>query len=94
MSSLVNGINTSLAEVQGISAHGLWLRVQDKEYFLSYEDYPWFADARVQDVFHVKLLHGHHLYWPELDVDVDVDTLEHPEAYPLRSNVLSTTAAT
>lgn len=94
MSSLVNGINTSAAEVQGISAHGLWLWVREKEYFLSYEDYPWFANAKVQDVFHVQLLHGCHLYWPELDVDLDIDTLEHPEAYPLRSKVLPRTATT
>lgn len=83
MSSLTHGINTSAAEVQGLSAHGLWLRVKDKEYFLSYEDYPWFAGAKVQDVFRVELQHGRHLYWPELDVDLDTDILEHPEAYPL-----------
>jgi hypothetical protein len=31
----------------------------------------------------VQLLHKNHLYWPDLDVDLDIDSLEHPEDYPL-----------
>ena len=34
-----------------------------------------------------KLLHDHHLHWPELDVDLEIEVLEHPEQYPLRSKV-------
>jgi hypothetical protein len=30
------------------------------------------------------LLHGYHLYWPELDVDLEIDDLENPEKYPLK----------
>jgi len=33
----------------------------------------------------VKLLHGFHLYWPKLDVDLEIDNLENPEKYPLKS---------
>jgi len=32
------------------------------------------------------LLHGYHLYWPELDVDLEIDNLENPEKYPLKFN--------
>jgi Protein of unknown function (DUF2442) len=24
------------------------------------------------------------IHWPDLDVDIDVDALKHPEAYPLK----------
>jgi len=34
-------------------------------------------------LFNVELSHGQHLYWPELDVDLDLDRIEHPENYPL-----------
>jgi uncharacterized protein DUF2442 len=27
----------------------------------------------------------HHLYWPDLDVDLAVESIEHPEKYPLLS---------
>lgn len=71
------------AEVTSIDRHGLWLLVRDREFFLPYERFPWFMDARVRDILDVRLLHGGHLHWPSLDVDLSTDILEHPEAYPL-----------
>ncbi|HLP58393.1 MAG TPA: DUF2442 domain-containing protein [Candidatus Deferrimicrobium sp.] len=70
-------------EVTNISLHGLWLYVNGKEYFLPYEDYPWFKEARVSEIHDVKLYHGDHLFWPKIDVDLAVDSLEHPEQFPL-----------
>jgi len=72
-----------LAEVSHISAHGLWLLVAAKEYFLSFEDYPWFAEAKVADILRVELLHGLHLRWEALDVDLELESLAEPAAYPL-----------
>jgi hypothetical protein len=28
-----------------------------------------------------------HLYWPDADVDLTVDAIEHPERYPLKARV-------
>jgi hypothetical protein len=39
----------------------------------------------VEHVFNVELLNGHHLHWPELDVDLELDGLNEPEKYPLIS---------
>lgn len=72
------------ASVENITPFGIWLFVQDKEYFLSYKDYPYFKDQIIRVIQNVQLLHGYHLYWPELDVDLEIDNLEHPEKYPLR----------
>ena len=77
------GSDTSEAEVSHISSHGLWLLVTGKEYFLSFENYPWFAEAKVAEVLSVKLLHGCHLRWENLDVDLELDSLADPTAYPL-----------
>ena len=71
--------------VENITPFGIWLFVQGREYFLSYEDYPYFKDQTLKAIQHVQLLHGYHLYWPDLDVDLEIDNLEHPEKYPLRS---------
>ena len=62
---------------------GLWILVQEKEYFLPYEEYPWFRNAKVDHVLNVQLLHEDHLHWPDLDVDLCIDALEHPDNYPL-----------
>jgi hypothetical protein len=32
---------------------------------------------------------AHHLYWPDLDVDLAVESIEHPERFPLVSKVRS-----
>jgi hypothetical protein len=73
--------------VENITPSGIWLYVKDTEYFLSYEDYPYFQDQVLRAIQDVQLLHGYHLYWPQLDVDLEIDNLEHPEKYPLRSAV-------
>ena len=83
MRSSAPGKSTSLAEVQDITRHGIWLFVKGREFMLSFEDYPWFMDAAISAVHKVQLLHGSHLYWPELDVDLDLASLENPERYPL-----------
>ena len=84
MKSKTHGQNTSEVEVSHIDAYGLWLAIGDKEYFLSYDEYPWFREVKVGDILNVELLHGFHLYWPELDVDLEIDSLSNPQQYPLK----------
>ncbi len=83
MKSLVRGSSTSAVEVTHISPHGLWLLVADKEYFLPYDQFPWFREARLREIQDVELLHGSHLHWPVLDVDLCLESIENPEGYPL-----------
>lgn len=77
------GKNILEVEVLNISKHGIWLYVKGKEYFLPYQEYPWFKEAKVSEIYNLELLHGFHLYWPDLDVDLELESLEHPEKYPL-----------
>ncbi|MDZ7783565.1 MAG: DUF2442 domain-containing protein [Halioglobus sp.] len=85
MNSSVHGIPSSGAEVTNISSHGLWLLSNDTEYFLSYDDFPWFKDAPVGKILNIEEPSPGHFYWPDLDVDLGADTIEHPERYPLKS---------
>ena len=73
--------------VENITPFGIWLFVKEKEYFLSYNDFPYFKDQTLNSIQNVQLLHGYHLYWPELDVDLEIDNLENPEKYPLKSTI-------
>lgn len=83
MKSSVLGKNTSRAEVLDITRHGIWLFVRGREYLLSFKDHPWFKNAKVSAIYNVALQHRTHLYWPELDVDLAVESLDCPERYPL-----------
>ena len=78
-----HGKSISDIEVLNISLHGFWLYVKGKEYFLSYQEYPWFRDVRVSEILNVNLLHQSHLYWPQLDIDLELISLENLEQYPL-----------
>ncbi|HBL15410.1 MAG TPA: hypothetical protein DD417_01245 [Elusimicrobia bacterium] len=83
MKSSAPGKSTSRVEVQDITQHGIWLFVKGREFMLPFPDYPWFKDAVISAVHNVRLLHNTHLYWPDLDVDIDMISLEHPERFPL-----------
>ncbi len=83
MKSETVGKNILGVEVTNISSHGIWLYSNDKEYFLSHEEYPWFKNATIAQILNVKLLHSHHLYWPDIDIDLSIGTIEFPENYPL-----------
>ncbi len=78
-----SGGDTLAAEVLNISRRGLWLLVKGREYFLGFDFFPWFRQATVEQLCSVELLHEDHLYWPELDVDLDLDRILYPEKYPL-----------
>ena len=77
------GKNISKVEVTQISVHGIWLYVQGTEYFLSFAEFPWFKEAKIKEIQNVKLLHKQHLHWPDLDVDLELESLANLEQYPL-----------
>ena len=83
MKSSMRGTRISKAEVQGVLKNGLWMLIQGHEYFLPFAKHPWLKTASLSALQRVKILHGRHLYWPDLDVDIDTASLEHPERYPL-----------
>ena len=85
MKSATPGKNISEAEVTNISRHGFWLFIADEELFLSFKEFPWFKDASVAALVNVQWPHPHHLYWPELDVDLAVESIRHPKKFPLVS---------
>lgn len=78
-------MRTTPAEVLHISARGFSVRVGAQEHFLAFEEFPWFRDAPVPHVLNVELPQPHHLYWPDLDIDLTVESIEHPERFPLAS---------
>lgn len=83
MRSLAAGKSTSKASVEGITPFGIWLLVKNEEFFLGFREYPFFRQASVQDVLDVEFYPPEHLHWPALDCDLEIDSLRHPEKYPL-----------
>ena len=71
--------------VENVSQHGFRIFIGDRETYVSFADFPWFEQASIKEITTVELPSPHHLYWPELDVDLAVDSLDHPDRYPLVS---------
>lgn len=86
MKSAEPGKSTSAVEVTNVSPHGFWLLIGEQERFVSFRDFPWLREATIDELTNVELPSPHHLYWPDLDVDVAVESLDHPERYPLVSS--------
>ncbi len=85
MESLRNGKDI-LVNVENITPFGIWFYVKGNEYFLSYQDYPYFQNQTLRSIQNVQLVHESHLYWLELDVDLEIDNLCNPEKYPLKDH--------
>ncbi len=83
MTSSTPGASTLTAEITGISPLGLWLLAVDREYFIPFADYPEFRQATVDQLYRLDNPSPTQLYWPDLDIDIDLDALEDPQRFPL-----------
>jgi hypothetical protein len=85
MKSATLGRSTSGVEVTNISPHGFWLLLGQREIYLPFTEFPWFREATIAQITHLELLSPNHLYWPTLDVDLSVESIENPAKFPLIS---------
>jgi hypothetical protein len=59
--------------------------VDGRELFLAFDEFPWFKRASVEAIVGLERPSPEHFYWPELDVDLGLDSIERPDRYPLTS---------
>jgi hypothetical protein len=76
---------TLAAEVTNVSGHCVWMLIDDVELALPYSDFPWFKAATIQQITNVLRPTADHLYWPDLDVDLSVESIRDPEGFPLKA---------
>jgi hypothetical protein len=81
----VPGTITSVAEVTHVSKHGFWLLLENEELLVSFEHFPWFKKATIEQLTDVQWPTTNHLYWPQLDADVSVESIRNPAEFPLVS---------
>ena len=74
--------NTSVSVLM-INAQGIMLSVLGNDYFISYNRMPWLKDARISDVLNVHMSGRSAIEWKNLDIDLEIESLKHPERYPL-----------
>ena len=87
MKSAPRGQSTSTAEVTNVSAHGFWILLADEELFVPFAEFPWFRNATIGAITRIEWPSLNHLYWPDLDIDLSVESIRHPDQFPLVSPV-------
>jgi Protein of unknown function (DUF2442) len=81
------GIVTSEVEVTNVSRHGFWLLVGNEELAIPFAQFPWFRKATIDQLSDVQRPTPDHLYWPQLDADLSVQSIRDPAAFPLVSKL-------
>ena len=79
-------------EATNVSEHGFWILLGDEELFVPFSQFPWFKDAPVSQLLNVEWPQPHHLYWPDIDVDLAVGSICHPENFRWPRNRLNDVA--
>lgn len=71
------------ASVLMINDNELMISVQGQDYFISYNRIPWMRNASIADALNVQMCGRNAIEWPSLDVELETDSMKHPERYPL-----------
>ena len=82
---MTSGSIISAAEVTHVSRDGFWILLQNEELFVPFVEFPWFRDASIGQLMNVEWPQSNHLYWPDLDVDLSVESIRNPADFPLRA---------
>ncbi len=64
--------------VSELTKRGFRIHVLDKNFYLSFKKYPWFSDATEEEIRDVVLKFEYRVHWEMLDVDFELEQLEHP----------------
>jgi hypothetical protein len=84
MAKLKNvGTSTRDVEVCDISREGFTLNLAGRRLFVPFVEFPWFEKAPIEKVVNVEWSSLDQLYWPDLDIDLSIESIEHPERFPL-----------
>jgi hypothetical protein len=77
------GAAISGPEVTEVTPDGFRLLLAGRERFLSFQDFPWFETAPARKIRNVRQVGSDHLHWPELDIDLSVESIDDPRRFPL-----------
>jgi hypothetical protein len=75
-------------KITNVSKHGFWILLSGEEaLYLPCSRFPWFETAALEAISRVERPQVEHLYWPQLDIDLTLESIRQPELYPLVSRI-------
>jgi hypothetical protein len=83
MSLSKHGTVISDYQITNIERFGFWIYTNEEEYFVKFEEFPDFKHARIEEILNFKRIDPQQFHWPDLDIDIDINSLKNPSGYPL-----------
>tara|TARA_B100001105_G_scaffold92500_2_gene73614 strand:+ start:319 stop:552 length:234 start_codon:yes stop_codon:yes gene_type:complete len=68
-----------------VAKHCFWLLLADEDPAVPFTEFPWFKKATIEQLSDVQRPTEDHLYWPQFDRDLSVESVRKPENFPLVS---------
>lgn len=81
-----HGTDILAPEILNISSNGFWVLLATEELFVPFQKFPWFLNATVKQICNLQWPTKDHLFWPDLDIDLSLESIRNPDAFPLVSN--------
>ena len=69
--------------IERVASEGFWLKLGSEVLFVPFAGFPWFKDVLIAKLANVKRPQPHHLHWPDLDIDLAVESIRDPKKFPL-----------
>ena len=85
MRSAKPGGSGSGVELAEVGLYDFSVRVDGRRLRMTYYAFPWFVHATLEQMAAIERPAADRLRWPALDVDLCIDSIEHPKRYPLVS---------
>jgi hypothetical protein len=82
MNSSQPGTVTSTSEVTSVSEAGFSIRWEGRDLTVSFNQFPWFKSETNGVLSDFQEVSPGHFYWPQLDVDLTAEMIEHPHRFP------------
>ncbi len=82
----MHDIGTSAAEVTNVSSHCFWLLLAHEELAVPFAEFPLFKQATIEQLLDVERPTSNHLHWPQLDIDLSIESIRNPGGFPLISH--------
>lgn len=64
---------------------GIRILCRGEEFFLGYEVFPWFRHQPGNKLRNAQEVSPEHLHWQDIDVDLSIDIIRHPERFRLQA---------
>jgi len=87
MSSLPHGSTISSTKAILLSEGGFSIQWRDRELRISFDRFPWFKTEPAAALDDWQEVSPGHFYWPQLDVDLTAEMIDHPERFPKMAKI-------